>query len=267
MRAGSVSLLLLVVLSVVGVGQASDVHVVQLGPSALSSAVLAELPSRLSPLRALLTDTTLGPQRKPGQDGWTPAQFARFAAGSFAERGYPVWVATNSVRTWVLVGVACAGQVVWVPVEPTPRVGEVGGTLGRIPFAASSGGSSLLLDEGYLSFASVAPLGENPPPVCGFSVSALEMDQGSTLQLNASTSFDRDGAVAVYRWRVGDGPWVATTSWSHAIIIDASGIVPLTLAVVNNAGKSSQCTVNLSVRPMDQKTIRPAPPPCGCAGG
>jgi hypothetical protein len=265
-RAGSISLLLLVVLSVVGVSQAGDVHLVQLGPSALSGAVLAEIPSRLEPLRALLEDTTLGPQRKPGQDGWTPAQFARFTAGSLAERGYPVWVAANSVRTWVLVGVECAGQVVWIPVEPTPRVGEVQGTLGRIPFA-TSGGSSLLLDEGYLSFTSVAPLGDNSAPVCGFSVSALEMDQGSTLQLNASTSFDRDGAIALFRWQVGDGPWVATTSWSHAIIVAASEIVPLTLVVVDNAGKSSQCTVSLSVRPMDQKTIRVAPPPCGCAGG
>jgi hypothetical protein len=247
------------------VGQAGDVHVVQLSPADLSGAVLAELSSRLEPLRALLADTTLGPQRKPGQDGWTPAQFARFSVGSLAERGYPVWVAANSVRTWVLVGVECAGQVVWIPVEPTPRVGEVQGTLGRIPFATS--GTSLLLDESYLPFTSLAPVGENAPPVCGFSVSALEMDQGSALQLNASTSFDRDGAVALYRWRVGDGPWIPTTSWSHAIIVDASGIVPLTLSVVDNAGRSSLCSVSLSVRPMEKKTPRPAPPPCGCAGG
>lgn len=266
MRAGSVSLLLLVVLSVVGVAQVGEVRVIQLDASALPGSVLGELPSRLEPLRALLTDATLGPQRKPGQDGWTPAQFAWFTAGSLAERGYPVRVATNGVRTWVLVGVECAGQVVWIPVEPAPRVGEVQGTLGRIPFA-TSGGSSLLLDASYLSFTSVAPLGENSPPVCGFSASTLEMDQGSTLQLNASTSFDRDGAIALYRWRVADGPWAVTTSWSYAIIVDASGIVPLTLAVVDNAGRTSQCAVNLSVRPMDQKPIRPAPPPCGCAGG
>jgi len=236
--------------------------VAQLDAQNFSAQELGHLSAELARLGELLDDPSLGPQRKLGQDGWSWESFAAFSAGSLADRGYPVVLARDGGRVWVLVGVLVDGKTVWVPVEPSPAAGERQLTLGRIPFATASSGS-LRLESLYLSFASTAELPPNQRPTASFTVSDNVIDPSTAVHLTALTSSDPDGRIVLYRWCIDGGPCVATTSWSYVTTLRTPGNVSITLTVFDNAGESASMQITIVVRHI----IDPPPPPdpnCGC---
>ncbi len=266
MKSVLVAIVVLLFSSVLGATQSASIRVVQLDGANLPPSLVAELPGLLAPLNALLADPTLGPQRKLGQDGWTTAQFARFTAGSLAERGYDVQLATTtSGGAWcVLVGIRASNRTVWVPIEPSPSGDAVQLTLGRIPFV-SPGSASLLLVEPYLSFTSATTLPANVPPTAlPPTASVPAVNQGDMFQLLAGSSHDTDGTIALYRWCIGNQPCASTTSWSYTAIINDAGQVVVRLSVVDNDGRSASSAFIMTVLAAPGRPAPVTPPPCGC---
>ncbi len=251
-------------------GQEGGPIVFQVDQGNLSAHELSQLSVNLSALEEVLQDTTLGPQRKYGQNGWTHYSFALFCAGSLADRGYPVYLAQDSELVWVLVGLPVGSRTVWIPVEPSPARGVTQETLGRIPFVEPSG-PSLRVQERYLSFDSASSLPENASPVARFSASGTligeedEVDAiaGRTLRLTAAPSRDPDGRIALYRWCVGESPCVASSYETYSMRPDEPGTTRITLVVVDNAGRSASVSATIDAS---------SPPPpsdtgdggCGC---
>ena len=265
-----VVLLALAIVSTCVAVQAEEPIVFQLDATNLSTRELAQLSTDLAELEMLLRDTTLGPQRQLGQNSWTVRSFALFSAGSLADRGYPIYLAEDEERVWVLVGLVAAARTLWIPVEAAPSSGIVQTTLGRIPYAQASS-SSLHVAERYLSFDSTFPLPRNLGPVARFRTSSafasagdvLDVSIGREFQLSASSSSDPDGSIALYRWCIGVNPCAATTRWSYSTRLDEYGTTPITLIVVDNAGRSASVSATLNV-------VDAPPPPdggdgdCGC---
>jgi len=240
---------------------AADPVVVQPDSMELAPAEQALLSAGITTLESLLADTTLGPHRRFGQDGWTQESFALYAAGSLEERGYPIYLARAGQRVWVLVGLAVEGRMVWIPVEPSPAsAGTVQATLGRVPFVQPSS-PSRLLEERYLAFESVSSLPPNQGPTARFRTSDETLIAGRSLQLTAYRSSDPNGIIALYRWCIGEAPCVATTSWSHVVTLGKPGHIEITLVVVDDAGRSA--SVSLGVRVL-RDTLRPPSSGCGC---
>jgi hypothetical protein len=233
----------------------------QLDPSNFSAQELTLLSGEMARLDSLLGDTTLGPQRKLGQDGWSQDAFARFSAGSLAERGYPVYLARSQTNVWVFAGLVVDGRTVWIPIEPSPLAGETQSTLGRIPLAG--GFDSLLLQSRYLSFESTTGLGPNTSPSAALRAAETSITVGESIRLIASGSSDPDGRIVLYRWCLG-GSCEATTSWTHILRIDAPGAQRITLFVVDDGGRSASATIQIQAW---QRVDEPAPPSGGCGCG
>jgi hypothetical protein len=241
---------------------AADPVVAQPDSMNLTATERTLLQTGITKLEVLLSDPTLGPQRRLGQDGWIQDSFALFAAGSLEERGYSVYLARGGQNVWVLVGLVIEARTVWMPVEPSPSsAGTTQTTLGRIPSVQPSS-SSLLLEERYLTFDSVSLLPPNQSPIARFRTSEDELIAGQSVQLIASRSSDPDGAIALYRWCIGETPCFVTKSWSHVVTLDEPGLIEITLIVIDNAGRSASVSSEVRVR---RATLRPQPTGgCGC---
>jgi len=254
-------------------GQAEDPVVFQLDQENLSTSELDRLAADLSVLQRILADTTLGPQRKHGEDGWTHYSFSLFSGGSLAERGYPVFLAQDGQLVWVLVGLAVGGRTVWVPVEPTPTRGTTQLTLGSIPFVDPAS-RSMQLQARYLTFSSASPLPKNASPVARFRASGriareggkVAATVGQRLQLDASPSSDPDGGIALYRWYVGTSSCVASPDPTHSTRSDQPGTTPITLVVVDHAGRSASISavIDASVASPQQRDDKDSGGDCGC---
>lgn len=264
---------ILALTAILGVGvQAEEPIVLQLDETNLSVHELDQLSADLSVLERVLQDATLGPQRKFDQDGWIHYSFALFSAGSLADRGYPVRLATYGQLAWVLVGLTIENRTVWIPVEPTPARGVTQATLGRIPFVQPSG-SSLRVDERYLSFDSVSSPPINLSPVARFRTPAALINTGGevvatagkTLRLTAAPSHDPDGSIALYRWCVGESPCAASRYWDYSIHPDEPGTTRITLVVVDNAGRTA--SVSAIVNVLAPPPTQPDPDDGGCGCG
>ncbi len=245
---------------------AADISVVkQLDEANYSAEVLGTLPAALMQLQSILTDESLGPRRRLGEDGWTTREFASFAAGSLADRGYLVRIAVAGARAWPIVGLPVANTVVWLPVVSTPLPGDEQKTLGYVPFDAQSGKGQL--DAEYLAYDSVSAVPPDSPPKAQFRFSALTVDYGSAVEVLATGSSDPDGRIVLYRWCVDGGPCVATLSWSHLITAtSASHVLSVTLFVVDDRGRSASASGTIEVTNL---SINKNPPPvtsCGCGG-
>lgn len=84
------------------------------------------------------------------------------------------------------------------------------------------------------------------PPVASFSVSPASPRAGQTSVLDAASSYDTDGDIAVYGWTFGDGAQSSGETVSHAF--SRSGRFTITLTVWDQAGHSSSKSRAVTVR-------------------
>ena len=244
-----------------GLSAVAQVPVVQLDPAHFSTQELTTIADQLEQLDELLRRPTLGPQRRLGQDGWTEASFARFTAGSLAERGYPVYLAAGGGHDWVLAGLSVDGRTVWVPVDAAPAAGAVQQTLGRVPYTDAG---SIRIESRYLAPSSASALPSNRAPTAALRASETTIQDTDTLRLIASQSSDADGRVVLYRWCVDGSPCAATTSWSYVAHPNATGDVRIVLTVVDDGGFSASTTMSIVV--LETVDVPDPPAGCGCGG-
>jgi len=74
----------------------------------------------------------------------------------------------------------------------------------------------------------------NQPPVASFTLSPSTTQPGIAVSMNASASYDPDGAVVSYLWSFGDGTSGSGVSTSHAF--GSAGTYTVTLTVQDNGG-------------------------------
>jgi PKD repeat protein len=74
----------------------------------------------------------------------------------------------------------------------------------------------------------------NQPPVASFTLSPSTTQPGVAVSMNASASYDPDGAIASYSWTFGDGNAGTGVTTSHAY--SSAGTYTVTLTVQDNGG-------------------------------
>jgi hypothetical protein len=233
----------------------------------LSQADFTGLVEALHTVENLLNDTTMGSRRTLGEDGWTSLSFARYTGGVLSGMGYRVLVASerdgaNADHAWVLVLLETSSVSAWIPVEATPSVGQAQFSLGHVAVAATSE-ATIAFDSRYATSAQTEELPPNVAPIAGLRVSSLFVVVNTPIALFSFLSHDPDGEIVLYRWRIGNGPWSATTSPSASgVPFDEPGLWPVTLQVVDNLGASGVASANIKVNEAGPK---PTPDPgCGC---
>ncbi len=245
---------------------AADPVVVAPDATAFGSSDWTQLLSGIAVLEATLADPVLGSQLGPGAFGWTSQQFSRFTAWSLADRGYPVYLVSSGAQTWVLVGLALPGQIVWIPIEATPQTGQVQTTLGRIPYASRSTSSIRYIDR-YAAYTSVAGLPTNAAPIAQIETDAASVKVGDLVTLIARESRDSDGQIALYVWCVDGLPCSASPSWSFVFRVTASGRQTAHLIVIDNLGRPSRAQIALTSGSNPPGVGEDKDNDCGCGGG
>jgi PKD repeat protein len=133
-------------------------------------------------------------------------------------------------------------------------------------------------DQGNVSTCQAAvTVGEEIPgaPICGFTVSPVDISIGTPVFVNASTSSDPDGTIDNFIVDWGDGtlvncstaacpnkPVIAKSDAGGPAGYAASGTYTVTLSVVDNDGLSSSCSNTVTVG-CGNITINPATLPAG----
>lgn len=97
----------------------------------------------------------------------------------------------------------------------------------------------------------------NEPPVASAGPD-LVATVGVPVTLSGTGSFDRDGTIASYAWRLVDGTTGSGPVFSHAFM--APGQFTVTLRVTDNSGDSAEDTVVVNVAPANQSPVAVAGP-------
>lgn len=235
----------------------------------LSPEDVAALTTQLQQLEQVVADPTLGSQRAASEVAWTSAAFSMYSAGVLAEKGYEVRIATgegwpDGPHAWVLVRLTGPTTSLWVPVEAAPSGGTNQMSLGRIPTIAHPG-AAVAFEERYTVFSAVAELPTNRPPVANLRLPSLHFTLSDTPSLLGINSYDPDGQIVLYRWKIGDADWFATRMPSVKATLHATATFVVSLQVVDNHGASDVATVTVSVvDPSDLHLLDE--PDCGCGG-
>jgi len=238
--------------------------------STLSQAGFAGLVEALHTLEGLVNDPTMGPQKTFGEAGWTSLSFAHYAGGALSSAGYQVLIATGGEwpgadHSWVLVLLETPTVSAWVPVEATPQAGQAQLSLGHVAVAAISE-AMVAFDGRYAAYARAEELPSNVAPTAGLRVSTLHMMVDTPFSMFSFLSNDPDGEIVLYRWRIGSGPWFATTSPSASGTPVELGSYSITLQVVDNLGASSVASVNIKVSEKEPDSRPLIEAGCGCGG-
>jgi len=265
MRTPTVLVLTVLALSFAVAGVESP-SVTPLASPPLATGEFSALVAELGELDTLLADQTLGSQQSATEDGWGSYDFAAYTAGVLAERGYDVrivasegWV--DGAHAWVLVKLPPPAATVWIPVEAAPTSGAPQLVLGRIPSILRTA-SAVGFEERYSAFSRVNELPSNQVPVADLRLLGSHFAVSETVTLQGFRSHDSDGKVTLYRWRVGDGVWLATRSSTTLVDLPTAGSISIVLQVVDNRGASGSSVVVVTVGDPDD-----APPEdCGCGG-
>jgi parallel beta-helix repeat protein len=80
------------------------------------------------------------------------------------------------------------------------------------------------------------PIGSPQPPIAIFTYAPEHPLKDKTVTFNATSSHDRDGYIASYRWDFGDGNITITTNPIIAHIYTATGTYQVNLTVTDNDG-------------------------------
>lgn len=237
----------------------------------LSPTDMVALGAQISALEAILADPTLGCQRELGEAGWNSAAFAAYSGGVLTDLGYTVRVATASgwsdgTHSWLLVRLSVPSAAeVWAPIEASPALGVTQNRLGAVAVTSASL-QEISFSPEYGAFDHVSELSANRIPTAHITARSLSLPIEAVTTLTALGSYDPDGELVLYRWRFGDGAWIAQRSWSTTVTPTEPGTMVITLQVIDNAGGCA--SFSLQVRAIDP-TVRDMDNPtggCGCGG-
>jgi len=244
--------------------------VLQPNTSAYSAAELSLLLPAVARLETVVSGSALASRRSFAPDDWQSRDFARYTAGTLAETGYAVRLASGAgwpdgVHTWVLVGIPLAGKTAWVPVEASPAAGHSQQNLGYVP---KSGAGSLRFPESYTLPSAVVELPANLPPVAAIRGPTLgRAQQGESVTFFAVGSQDPDGEIVLYQWDFGDGETgVSNASVAHHAFATA-GTYAVSLSVIDSGGKRATAALRSSFEVTAPGTKDEAGTPeggCGC---
>jgi hypothetical protein len=232
------------------------------------SALAAEIPVILPPNTTAYTVTEVGVLTVGiATLDWMSLDFAAYTAGILAGLGYETrlvkgegWV--DGEHTWVIVGIPLAGQVAWVPVEPSPDLGKRQSILGTIP-TFTDGAGAMWFESVYTSFATEVTLPANMPPVAGIRVIPSLGIVGQEVTFLGLTSRDPDGEIIRYKWDLGG----LSTSDTVTVrfIFTAAGTYTISLTVTDSRG--AKTTTSISYRVKEPKDSTPSSGGgCGCGG-
>lgn len=229
---------------------------------------MAALTAELNRLEETLSDGTLGSQQIEGGRDWDSHAFAQYTGGVLASLGYAVRLATDShwpdgSHSWVLVNLATSAvSPAWVPVEAVPPLGSRQLALGTVPTQSVSA-TNIVFDPRYDSFESVSELPPNRLPIARIRLVGSTLPFSQPTVIIALGSRDDDGRIVVYRWKLGDGEWFTTRSWSTTITPPTIGLTSITLQVIDNQGATA--TESIEVKIVGRPDDVPQPPDCGCS--
>jgi len=226
-------------------------EVLQPNMTAFSAAQVTMLKQGITVLKATLSNTRLGSRRLFASNGWQARDFAEYTAGTLAEKGYAVQLASQAggpdgVHTWVLVGVSLGSETAWVPVEPSPESNKIQQHLGHVPSYSDSGGN-LWFESEYLAFNVVEAPPRNLPPVAKIRLPSSLIAPRETAKFIALGASDPDGEIVLFLWGFGDGTTIAGTSPLVRHAYDKEGNYTVSLIVIDNRGKSATTSVVASV--------------------
>lgn len=228
---------------------------------------VAALTAGIARLHEILSDYTYGSYRYFDSTDWMSLDFAAYTAGTLASLGYETrlvkgegWV--DSEHTWVVVGILLAGQVAWVPVEPSPDLGKRQSILGTIP-SFTDGAGAMWFESVYTSFAAEVALSANLPPIAGIRVIPSLGIVGQEVTFLGLTSRDPDGEIIRYKWDLGG------LSTSEAVtvryIFTAAGTYTISLTVTDSRGAKTTTSISYRVKEPKDSTP-PSSGGCGCGG-
>ncbi len=86
-------------------------------------------------------------------------------------------------------------------------------------------------------------------PTPAIEAAATTVEPGTPVSLNASGSFDRDGSITEYRWRLGANATATGVSTTHAF--EEPGTYAVTLTVTDDDGTSASTTETIAVESAD----------------
>ena len=223
---------------------AESMSIVPLDELPLSSAERTLLDLLILQLEELLADETLGSLQPRNATGWKSAAFAAYTAGSLAERGYRVYLASglqgsDGLHTWVIAHLIVGSQSVWIPIEPSPSFGALQRCLGTIAWESGAGSNRTRFDPTYVEPIELWNLPANRHPVIRLRINEDRFFLGARVEASAAGSFDPDGRIVVYRWCVNDEPCTSSHYWKLTRIEDAAGEYTVTLSVIDAGGLSS----------------------------
>ena len=228
---------------------------------------VAAITAGIARLREALSDYTYGSYRYFDPTDWMSFNFAAYTAGTLAGLGYEArlvkgegWV--DGEHTWVIVGISLAGQVAWVPVEPSPDLGKRQSILGTIP-SFTDGAGAMWFKSVYTSFAAEVILPANLLPIAAIRVVPSSGVVGQEVTFLGLTSRDPDGEIIRYKWDLGGLSTSKAVTVRH--IFTTAGTYTISLTVTDSRGAKTTTSINYRV-----KEPKDSPPPsgggCGCGG-
>ncbi len=236
--------------------------------TSFAQADLDGLLDALHTLQGVVGDLTLGSQKQPGADGWASLGFSRYAGGVLSGLGYRVLLAssqgwTDGTHTWLLVLLTAGAASAWVPVEATPATGQGQISLGKVAISAQSD-ASVTFDAHYVAPAETHDLPPNTAPKAGLRLSALSAALNADLAVFSFLSSDSDGTIVLYRWKIGDSPWAATTLPNVSSRLLVAGAIQVTLEVIDDGGATAFASETVSVGGDPLDATYTGPKPCHC---
>jgi len=194
--------------------------------------------------------------------GWGSFDRARYVAGRLAELGYQAALARSGETWWAVVLLDVGDAKISVPLVPGPPPNAssgIGGALGYIPGTGDPIG--LRFDPASLAWDDLVPLPENVPPVARARALEGAVQPGDRVHFLGAASVDPDGWLVRFLWDFGDGNHSYDMNPTH--VFDRPGQYIVTLQVIDNAGRSDEDRVRVSVFYEEDMGEESG---CGCGG-
>lgn len=93
------------------------------------------------------------------------------------------------------------------------------------------------------------------PPVASFIHSPENPVVSQTITFDASSSYDPDGKITIYKWHFGDGNVTNTTETTIAHSYSTAGNYTVQLTVTDNEGATNTCMARITVSNMSDLVI------------
>lgn len=201
----------------------------------------------LDRLAETLAEKTFASQRihaRRGWNAWRVEDFCGYVQGLLSARSYETVIVqsdhgTEEPYAWLLVGLALSDTATaWIPVDPSPDLGDRQETLGRIALAAGRTLDDPVFAEAYMTYDRVIELPANRAPrvTIGDQPNPIAHERE---YFRARGTYDPDGKIVLYVWDFGDGVIKRATSNHVWHRYTAGGDYTVTLIVVDERGATA----------------------------